>query len=316
MTTNPYPQTLQDAILYFADKDRALEYVAAKRWPNGTTCPHCGSKDAYFLRTRRIWKCKDCRKQFSIKTGTIFEDSPIGLDKWLCAAWMIANDKNGISSYEIHRGIGVTQKTAWFMLHRIRLAMQIGSFDAKLSGEVEVDETYIGGKARNMHKHKREKLQGRGGVGKTIVAGLLERKGKVRTRVVDNAKGETLRPLVGGNVEVGASVYSDELPSYDGLEEFYTHQVIKHSEKYVEGRVHINGIENYWSLLKRTLKGTYVSVEQFHLFRYLDEQSFRFNNRAENDYERFETVIKSIAGKRLGYKTLTGKFVYYQLELL
>lgn len=313
--TDQLPQNLQAAIIHFANPNHALEFVVNMRWPNGVECPRCESREVSFLKTRRMWKCLECKKQFSVKVGSIFEDSPIGLDKWLCAMWIIANARNGVSSHEIGRSIGVTQKTAWFLLHRIRLAMQAGTLEKKLLGDVEVDETYIGGKARNMHESKRNKLQGRGGVGKTVVMGLLERHGEVRTMVIKNTKAATLWPLVGTNVENGANVFTDENPSYEGLDDYYTHQVINHAEEYVRGDVHTNSIENYWSLLKRTLKGTYVSVEPFHLFRYLDEQSFRFNKRTMTDAERFEIAVKSIFGKRLTYDKLTGNAPLKQLEL-
>lgn len=239
------PQTLMEAIRYFSDPDVCLEFMANLRWSNGVTCPHCGTNSPYFLKTRRIWKCKsrECRKQFSVKVGTIFEDSPLGLDKWLVAIWMIANAKNGISSYELHRAIGVTQKTAWFMLHRIRLAMQTKTFK-QLKGEVEVDESYIGGKARYMHAGKR-KARGRGAVGKATVMGLLERHGEVRTKVIPNTKRKTLQAEVRANVEPGASVYTDDLASYRGLNGQYMHQVINHAECYVRGRAHTNGLENF-----------------------------------------------------------------------
>lgn len=298
------PQTLQEAIRFFSDPDVCLNYVARLRWPDGVTCPRCQSKSVGFLATRRLWKCKGCKKQFSVKVGTIFEDSPLGLDKWLAAMWLIANAKNGISSYELHRAIGVTQKSAWYMNHRIRLAMQSGTLD-KLSGEVEADETYIGGKARNMHKGKR-KAKGRGAVGKAVVMGLLQRHGEVRTFVVDNAKGKTLKPKVRQHVEKGAELFTDALASYIGLSPEYVHQVIDHAECYAKGKVHTNGLENYWSLLKRCIKGTYVSIEPFHLFRYLDEEAYRFNNRKTNDAGRFKRVVGAVTGRRLTYRRLTG----------
>ncbi len=256
----------------------------------------------YYLKTRRVWKCRSCKKQFSVKVGTIFEDSPLGLDKWLPAVWLIANCKNGISSYELAKDLGVQQKSAWFMLHRIRLAMQTGTFE-KLSGQVEADETYIGGKARNMHKSKREqKIQGRGASGKVAVMGLLERHGEVRTRVVPDTKSRTLQVEVRENVEPGSEVHTDALASYRGLDPEYVHNVVDHAEWYVDGHVHTNGLENFWSLLKRGIKGTYVSVEPYHLFRYLDEQAFRFNEREGQDADRFSKV----AGRRLTYRQLTG----------
>jgi transposase-like protein len=233
------------------------------------------------------------------------EDSPIGLDKWLTAMWLIVNAKNGISSYEIHRSIGITQKSAWFLLHRIRKAMQAGTFK-KLAGHVEVDETFIGGLARNMHQTKRKHL-GTGGAGKVAVMGLLERHGEVRAHVIPNTQLNTLRPHINRHVEEGANVYTDNYVGYKHLDEQYIHNVINHAEKYVDGQIHTNGIENFWSLLKRGIKGTYISVEPFHLFRYLDEQAFRFNNRKGDDADRFIKAASQITGKRVTYKQLTGK---------
>jgi len=274
-----------------------------KRWPDGVViCPTCGSTSVKFNEKRRTWQCAvhHSRREFSVKVGTIFADSPLGLDKWLAALWMIVNDKNGISSYEIHRAIHVTQKTAWFMLHRIRLALQNGSFE-KLSGEVEVDETFIGGKARNMHKDKRaEKITGTGGKDKTAVMGILQRGGEVRTTVIENRRKNVLQSEVKKHIMAGSALYSDALASYEGLEKEYMHQVVDHAVEYVRGRVHTNGLENFWSLLKRGVKGTYVSVEPFHLFRYLDEQAFRYNNRKDmNDGDRFNLALSQVIGKRL-----------------
>jgi transposase-like protein len=302
----PFPKTLLQAVKYFSDPDTALGCMVAIRWPDGViTCPRCDSTEHSFVKTRRIWICKGCKKHFSVKVGTIMEDSPIGLDKWLSAIWLIVNAKNGISSYEISRSLGITQKSAWFLLHRIRKAMQTGTFN-KLMGDVEVDETFIGGLARNMHESKRKHL-GTGGAGKVAVMGLLQRHGEVRTHVVPNTKMESLQPHVERHVEQGARVYTDKWVAYNGLESRYVHGVINHAERYVDGLIHTNGIENFWSLLKRTLKGTYVSVEPFHLFRYLDEQSFRFNNRKGNDSDRFLKAAQNITGKRVTYKQLTGK---------
>jgi transposase-like protein len=264
------------------------------------------------MASRRIWQCRTQhpKRQFSVKVGTIFEDSPLPLDKWLAVIWLVANAKNGISSYEVERAVGVTQKSAWFMLSRIRLAMQTGTFD-KMGGTVEVDETFIGGKARNMHKGKR-KVQGAGTMGKAAVMGLLERHGPdghstVRTKVVPNVRRSDLVPEVRSQVEAGSELHTDALKSYNSLSADYIHKVVDHAEKYVDGAVHTNGLENFWSLLKRTLTGTYVSVEPFHLFRYLDEQAFRFNNRETTDRARFLAVAASVVGKRLTYRDLTGK---------
>lgn len=307
------PTTLIEAIEYFSDPDICLDFMVNLRWPNGVTCPTCGSVDVRFIPTRRLWECKSkhAKRQFSVKVGTIFEDSPIALNKWLATIWLIANAKNGISSYEVHRAIGVTQKSAWFMLHRIRLAMQSESF-GPMSGEVEVDETFIGGKARFMHKDKREaQIKGRGSVGKTAVLGLLERHGPdghsaVRTKVVPNTRRNSLSPEVRKNVTPGSNVYTDALRSYDDLGADFIHEVIDHAEEYVRGKVHTNGIENFWSLVKRAIKGTYVSVEPYHLFRYLDEEVFRFNARQTDDPDRFRNATGSTFGKRVTYKELTG----------
>jgi len=304
------PKTLQEAVIYFSDPDNCLNYLVARRWPKGVVCPTCGRTDVRFLAGQRKWQCKSVHhhRQFSVKVGTIFEDSPIGLDKWLMAMWMIANCKNGISSYEIARALGITQKSAWFVMHRIRLALQ-GESLGKLGGEVEADETYIGGLARNMHISKRkQKISGTGGMGKVAVMGLLARHGKVRTSVVPDVQRETLQAKVREHVEPGSQVFSDAWVAYKGLDSEYIHNVIDHAEAYVRGNVHTNGLENYWSLLKRGIRGTYVSVEPFHLFRYLDEQAFRFNSRSDlDDGGRFDLAVSEIVGKRLTYKQLTGK---------
>ena len=300
-------RTLLEAIRYFCDPDTATAFLARLCWPDGVTCPTCNRKDPRYISTRRLWECrnKHPRRQFSIKVGTIFEDSALGLDKWLPAIWMIANCKNGISSHELARALGVTQKTGWFMLHRIQLAMQTGTFK-KLSGEVEADETFIGGKARNMHPGKR-KVKGRGPIGKEVVLGILERKGEVRTFHVRDTKRKTIKPKVLANVESGSDVFTDTLASYVGLSKDYIHQVINHAERYVDGRIHTNGMENFWSLFKRGIYGTYVGVAPFHLFRYLDEQTFRFNNREDEDGDggRFRRVAKAIVHRRLTYAKLT-----------
>jgi transposase-like protein len=317
MNKNSEPQTLIEAIRYFSDPDVCQDFMVSLRWPNGNvTCPTCGRDDVRYIATRRIWECKSKhpRRQFSIKIGTIFEDSPIGLDKWLAAIWMIANAKNGVSSYEIHRALGVTQKTAWFMLHRIRLAMNTDDLDP-IRGEVEVDETFVGGKVKFMHKERRERLRGGAKrasiIGKTAVFGLLERCGPdghshVQAKVIANTRRRVLQGEVRRHVVAGSDVFTDANQSYVLLKRWYEHQVIDHGEEYVRGRVHTNGIENFWSLLKRAIKGTYVSIEPFHLFRYLDEQCFRYNTRKDVDAGRFERVVGSITGRRLTYKHLIG----------
>jgi transposase-like protein len=305
------PKTLQDAILYFADADNCLNYLVERRWKDGVRCPRCGSKNVGFVASRRIWQCKTRHDhaQFSIKTGTIFEDSPITLGKWLLAMWMLANCKNGISSYEISRATGISQKSSWFMLQRIRLALQDTQNGGLLGGEVEVDETFIGAKARNMRKDVRShRITGTGGKDKTAVMGMLERGGEVRAKVVDNRRKNEFQKQVREHVRVGSALFTDELKSYEGLESDYQHAVINQAIEYVKGNVHTNGMENFWSLFKRGLRGTYVSVESFHLFRYVDEQAFRFNNRTYmTDSDRFDLAVRQIVGKRLTWAEVTGR---------
>jgi transposase-like protein len=313
-------KTLQQAIRHFSDENVCIDAVANLRWSKGIpTCPKCDGKDHYYLATQKRWKCKKCGRQFSVKVGTIFEDSPITLDKWLTALWMLVNCRNGVSSYEVARDLGITQKSAWFVLHRLRFAMQTGSI-TKLGGNgapVEVDETFIGGKARFMHKSKRERLSRDGGMqgghGKAVVMGLLERGGKVKTAVIPHRKQNVPEKIVRELVEPGAEVHTDEFMGYNNLKDGYLHKVVNHLEGYVRENVHTNGIENFWSCLKRGIGGTYVAVEPFHLFRYVDEQAFRYNNRKDadgnklTDAQRFELALSQIAGKRLTFAELTGK---------
>jgi transposase-like protein len=314
------PTTLQEAVIYFADPNNCRDYLVRRRWPEGVTCPHCGSDKVSFLQKWNRWQCstKHDSRQFTSKTGTIMEESPIGLDKWLMAMWLIVNCKNGVSSYEIARATGVTQKTAWFLDHRIRLALHNGSFENLLSGDVEADETFIGQKARNMHRDVRErKITGTGGKDKTAVMGVLERgkdgkPSRVRATVIPNRKKSAIQPVVREHVQAGSALYTDALKSYEGLSEFQ-HEVVDHAVEYVRGKVHTNGLENFWSLTKRGLGGTYVSVEPFHLLRYLDEQAFRYNNRKDEDgnpltdADRFDMAVRQIVGKRLTWDRLTGK---------
>jgi transposase-like protein len=319
------PKTLHQAILYFADPDRCIAYLASSRWPDGVVvCPTCSRKDVSYVAKRRVWQCKSRHPkcQFSIKVGTIFEDSPIPLEKWLAAMWMIANCKNGISSWEIHRALKVTQKTAWFMLHRVRLGMK----DERkqkfgFGGPVESDETYIGPNPAKMHKSRKARLQAQQGqgmlgdkfVGKTAVHGILDRElRQVRTKALNYVSRKRLQKEILDNVTRFAKVYTDDATVYDLLPKDYLHKVVNHSKEYVNGQVHTQGIDNYWSLLKRTLRGTYIAVEPFHLDRYLDEQAFRYNNRATKDNplddgDRFALVVSQILGRRLTYKELTGK---------
>src|SRR5271157_3541936 len=326
MAEKPYePKTLQEAITHFSDLGNCLEYLVPRIWPNGITCPTCGRTDAKFLEKQGRWQCKSVhpKRQFSAKVGTIFEDSAIPLEKWLPAVWALVNDKNGISSWELHRMLGVTQKTAWFMLHRIRLGMSDKRFGNRTKignneggSGVEVDETFVGGRLQNMHKDRKLAYNIRGGAkGKAIVMGMLDRDlREVRAQIVPNVKRDTLQGEVLSNIKYGSRVYTDEHVGYDKLHWRFVHDVVNHMECYVNGQVHTNGIENFWSLLKRTLRGTYVAVEPYHLQKYVDEQVFRFNNRGGKkkedritDAERFSLALSQIVGKRLTYAELTGK---------
>lgn len=321
-TEHRLPKTLQEAISYFSDPQNTFDFAVAMRWPSGKIeCPRCTSEEHSFISTRRIWFCKGCKKQFSVKVGTIFEDSPLGMDKWMIAVWLIVNCKNGISSYEVGKAIGITQKSAWHMMHRIRRAMRDNSF-LEMSGEVEADETYVGGIARNMHSRRRNRMF-RDGLfdTKTIVMGLLERHrtdkahSTVRKKVLSTASRTTLRNAVMESVEPGSKLYTDEHVGYKSLAESYAHEFINHSEEYARGAVDTNGLENFWSLLKRGLKGTYVSVEPFHMFRYLDEQAFRFSNRKATDHERFMLAMENVWGKRVTWNELTGKDARQQTSI-
>lgn len=320
------PKTLQEAIRYFGNPENVLAYMIRLRWPDGVvTCPACGRTDVVFLKNQRKWQCKSVhhKRQFSAKAGTVMEDSPIPADKWLTAVWLLSNCKNGISSYEIASSIGVTQKSAWFMMHRIRFGLSLNrkrfGTNQKIGGgenEVEVDETFVGGQKKNMHKDKQVRYEARGGAfGKTIVQGILDRTARqVRAKVMPNLTREVLQNEILKNVKYGTKVYTDSAVAYEqGMQWRFVHDMVDKTESYVRGRVHVNGIENFWSLLKRGLRGTYVAVEPFHLERYVDEQVFRYNNRKRDDgtpitpSERFSLALPRFANKRLTYAELTGK---------
>jgi transposase-like protein len=312
------PKTLLEAVRYYSDEQVCIDTLAETRWPNGIECPSCLKKNVLWLANQKRWKCRDCKRQFSVKVKTIFEDSPIPLQKWLPALWMLTNCKNGISSWELHRSLGVTQKTAWFMLHRLRLVHRGFDLGTKLGGpgkEVECDETAIGGKLGNMHAKKKAAFRGSGAAArnKTIVMGALDRaEGQVKATIIPFAGRETMDAIVRKGVKFGSTVYTDQHVGYNGLRARYTHETVNHMETYVRGRVHTNGIENFWSLLKRQIGGTYIAVEPFHLHRYVDEQVFRFNNRAtrktpRTDADRFMTALAQVSRKRITYAELTGK---------
>lgn len=309
------PKTLLDAIIFFSNPENCRLFMIAVRWEDGIVrCPRCGSEDVSYMPNAKQYHCKaklHKDTKFSLKVGTIFEDSPIGLEKWLPAAWLISNCKNGISSYEVARALGITQKSAWHMLHRLRHAMVEDGGKIGIDGHVEMDETFTGGKVKNMHKSKRPIGTGftgkaTGGIAKTIVVGMLERGGRVRAEVVAERTTDVLQGLIRKHVAESATLITDELAAYNKTD--LVHEVINHANEYVRGHIHTNGIENFWTLLKRGLTGTYIAVEPFHLQAYVAEQVFRYNNRKDmNDGARFVKVLSQIVGKRLTYAELTGK---------
>jgi transposase-like protein len=311
------PETLQDAIKHFSDYGNCHAFMVGIRWSSGEVCcPECGSVRVRYIQTRRQWECREKhpKRRFSLKTGTIMEDSPLPLEKWLAALWLEVNSKNSVSSWELHRALGITQKSAWFVLHRLRHALHVGSFDRKLQGVIEADETFVGGLAKNMHAKRRKRvILGTGTSTKTAVMGLLERHdGKkhstVRTQVVKNLRRKTLQSIVRKNVEQGSAVYTDAWPAYRSLSRKFEHGFVDHAEAYVKDKViHTNGLENFWALFKRCIKGTHVSIEPAHLESYVDSEAFRFNNREVTDGERFLLAMQGISGKRLTYKSLIGK---------
>jgi transposase-like protein len=327
------PKTFLEAVQFFQNEQFCVDAVAAMRWPDGPTCPECEAASPYYLKTQKRWKCRECRIQFSVKRGTIFEDSPVSLTKWLPALWLLCNCKNGVSSYEIARDLGVTQKTAWFMLHRLREAMKSESI-IKMGGDgspVELDESWVGGAPKNRHKSKRPpklalnsfgdvinnpayKNETGAGTRKTPVFGMLDREArKVRARVIPHVSRAVLQNTILDNVSKGSRILTDEQGAYRNLSELeFVHEAVNHMKEYVRGDVHTNGLENFWSLLKRGLRGTYVAVEPFHLDRYVTEQVFRYNNRATKDNpltdaDRFALALSQVANKRLTYAELTGK---------
>jgi transposase-like protein len=323
------PKTLIESVQYFSDAERCREFMVQVRWLDGAVkCPYCGSERVTWLAKAKVYRCygKHAKVKFSLKTGTVFEDSPIGLEKWLPAAWMLSNCKNGISSYELSRAIGVTQKSAWFMLHRIRVAMKENHGMMTMGGNwgnpIEVDETFVGGKMKNMHRKRAMALREQVPIdrmdgfetnlkNKVPVMGMLDRQTRqVRAKVIPNVRRETLQNEILKNVGFNAHVFTDQHVGYDGLDKVknFTHKTVNHLNEYVNGRVHTQGIENFWSLLKRSLTGTYIATEPYHLDRYVDEQVFRYNNRIKKtDYDRFRKLLSQIVGKRLTYNDLTGK---------
>jgi len=304
------PKTLLEAINHFSIYENCRQFMIAIRWNDGVVrCPRCGSENVLYMEKSRLYFCraKHEKAKFSLKVGTIFEDSALGLEKWLPAAWLISNCKNGISSYELARALGVTQKSAWHMLHRLREAMTDETGKIGGSSPVECDETFVGGKVKNMHRNKRKQESSyHAGGNKAIVLGMLERGGRVKAQVIVNRRKQQIDPVMTDNVEANSHIITDELNTYGFLSTPYNRDVINHALEYVNGHIHTNGIENFWSLLKRSLGGSYISVEPFHLDAYVAEQVFRYNNRKDaDDFTRFATCMMGIQGKRLTYKALT-----------
>ena len=319
--------TLDKIAKLYSDEEAAYKHFESIRWPNGPICPHCGTIDhAYFLKPkegerttktgkisyRRIWKCAEpkCYKKFSVLVGTIFEDSSIPLAKWLLAFHEVCADKNGISSCELARKLDITQKSAWFMLHRIRYSLaRDGKLD-KMTGTVEADETYFGGEAKNMHKAKRKaKIQGRGTVGKVAVFAMVERDGEVRSQVMKNVNGDNVTEVLKANVDESAALMTDTSTVYPKAgKEFASHEMVDHSaDEYVRGSAYTNTAEGHFSQLKRSIDGTHHHVSEKHLDRYLAEFDFRYSTRKVEDGERTEKTIRRAAGKRLTYKELTAE---------
>ncbi|MCP5433206.1 MAG: IS1595 family transposase [Alphaproteobacteria bacterium] len=286
------------------DEQSAIDHFTAIRWKDGAFCPHCGSTKIYHFSDKRSHKCGACRARFSIKVGTIFEDTKIPLRKWMMAIWLITSHKKGIASTQLAKDIKVTQKTAWFMLHRLRHAAMTKSFSAPLKGTVEADETYVGGKAKNKHASKREKGT-QGGRGKVIVFGMLEREGQLRTLHISNLKAHNVHGIISDHVEPGANIMTDEHVSFVGLQGRYHHHTVNHSAgEYVRHFfAHTNGIESVWALLKRQIIGIHHWVSQKHLSRYLGEMAWRYNRRNLEEGDRLNALLSSTDG-RLTYRAL------------
>jgi transposase-like protein len=297
----------------FRDQLVAAEYLESIRWANGIVCPHCGEDERkpYRLKsqTRRLWKCAACRKQFTVTVGTIFESSHIPLNKWLLAFYLLCSSKKGMSAHQLHRMLDLSYKSAWFMCHRIRYAMTQPAFTRMLSGTVEADETYIGGKKRN--QHRRESPKGRGGrpKDKAPVVVLVERGGEARSFHIANVTGDELQGAILRHVDREARIYTDQFSSYRGLSKHYAgHETVHHNTEWVRGDVYTNTAENFFSILKRGIDGVYHHVSQAHLGRYLNEFNFRYNARADNGYsdaDRTRLALSQVEGKRLRYSETT-----------
>ena len=296
--------SLFDLMDAFPDEQACIDHLRAIRWRDGEFCPHCGSMRIYHFSDRKTFKCGDCRDRFSIKVGTIFEDTKLPLRKWFMAIWMITNHPKGIASTTLAKDLKITQKSAWFVMHRLRHAARTKSFNAPLKGVVEGDTTFVGGKEKN--KHAKDRTGGtQGGAGKEIVFGILERDGELRTAHVEDAKGVTLKGHVHRNVAAGSTMMTDEDRAFKGLGRDYFHHTVNHSAgEYVRHFcIHVNGIESVWALLKRQIVGIHHWVSPQHLSRYLDEMTWRFNRRDMVVTDRMNDLFASVEG-RLKYREL------------
>lgn len=316
ITSNQLPEnfnSLLELIEYFKDEQTCVDYFQIKRWNGNPVCPHCNNKVVYKFSDNKRFKCAACRKQFTVKVGTIFEDSKIPLRKWFVAVYLITSHKKGISSHQLAKDLKVTQKTAWFMLHRIRFALAQGSFEAPLGNEqgesiIEVDETFVGGKNKNRHANKKvENSQGRSVKDKTPVLGMIERGGILKAMQVPDTKSETIQPIIDQEVITGNIVVTDEWWGYKQINAAYEHFCINHANgEYANGLAHTNNIEGFWSLFKRSIIGIYHFVSTKHIQKYVDEAVFRYNTRHINEGVRVRSMLTKTQG-RLKYKTLIAK---------
>ena len=296
---------LLEVTAFFADNDRSKAYLEDLRWGGKITCPHCANDKIYTFAKRFTYKCAKCRKPFSVTKGTIFENSALSLQKWFAAVYLLTSHKKGISSMQLSKDLGITQKSAWFVLQRIRFAMRTKSFNAPLTNTVEIDETFVGGKNKNRHANKKvENSQGRSVKDKVAVLGIIERGGELRAGAIRNTSANSLTPIILGNVSQEAKVVTDEWTGYNGLSNYYDHSVVNHGRgEYVTGNFHTNTIEGFWSLLKRGLVGIYHQVSPKHIDRYITEFAYRYNTKEFNERGRFDNAMAKV-NCRLTYDDL------------